>query len=269
MSHLFIRSALFVPGNRAERFAKALASGADAVIVDFEDAVAREDKAFAREQLATFLIAHADARLWVRINAAGDVEHEADLEFCGRHAGVIGVVLPKAETVAQIRRVAAIGKPLWPIIESAQGVLSIEQIAACAGVQRLTLGALDLALDLGLNPDSSGAQNLFDQARFALLLHSRIQGLAPPLDGIYPAFEDDVGLTQVMQRARDMGMGGAYCIHPRQVPVMHAALAPSAAEKAWAQRVIEAAGCGEAAFKVDGQMIDAPVITRARRLLAH
>ena len=268
MSRLFVRSALFVPGNRPERFAKALASGADVVIVDFEDAVAAQDKALAREQLAAYFNTHPEARVWVRINASATQEHEADLEHCRQHPGVVGILLPKAESAAQVSEVTALGKPVWPIIESAQGVLAIGAIASCRGVQRLTFGALDLALDLGLKAGSGGAEAVFDQTRYALLLHSRVNALEPPLDSVYPAFEDDAGLACAMQRVRDMGMGGALCIHPRQVPVVHAALAPSAEEMAWARRVVSAAECGEAAFEVDGAMVGAPVLGRARRLLS-
>lgn len=269
MSSHFVRTALFVPGSRLERFAKALACGADAVIVDFEDAVAPQDKPQARKHLAAFLAQHPDVRLLVRVNAAGHPEHEADLQLCREHSGVVGILLPKAESAAQVIHTAATGKPVWPIIESARGVLSLEHIAACSGVERLTFGALDLALDLGLNAQSAGAGSVFDQVRFALLLHSRVNGLKPPLDSVFPAFEDDAGLAEAMRRGRDMGMGGALCIHPRQVAVIHAALAPSAEEKAWAQRVIDAAASGAAAFEVDGQMVDAPVLGHARRLLAR
>ncbi|MNO41667.1 Citrate lyase subunit beta-like protein [compost metagenome] len=268
MSPLLMRTALFVPGNRPERFAKALASGADGVIVDFEDAVADADKPQARQHLAAFLAQHPQQRVLVRVNAAGHGEHEADLQLCRELPGVAGVLLPKAESAAQVQNAAATGKPVWPIIESARGMLALESIAACSGVARLTFGALDLALDLGFDAQSAGAVSLFDQTRFALLLHSRVNALAPPLDSVYPAFSDDAGLALAMRRSRDMGMGGALCIHPRQVPVVHGAMAASAEQRAWAQRVVEAAAGGAAAFEVDGQMVDAPVLGRARRILA-
>jgi (S)-citramalyl-CoA lyase len=268
MTHKLIRTALFVPGNRPERFAKALASGADAVIIDLEDAVPNADKAAARKHLADFILWQTDVRLLVRINAAGTAEHEADLDVCRQHPDVVAIMLPKAESAGQVEHVAASGKPVWPIIESALGMLSVGAIAACEGVQGLTFGALDLALDLGMKAASSAADSVFDQVRFAMLLHSRVNGLEAPLDSVYPAFSDDAGLTLAMQRARDMGLAGALCIHPRQVPVVHAALAPTAEELAWAQRVLAAAEGGEAALKVDGEMVDAPVIGRARRLLA-
>ncbi|WP_224792034.1 HpcH/HpaI aldolase/citrate lyase family protein, partial [Pseudomonas fluorescens] len=196
--HDLMRSALFVPGNRPERFAKALASGTDGVIVDFEDAVADQDKAMARTHLAAFLAQHPAVRLRVRVNAAGHREHEADLQLCREQAGVVGILLPKAESAAQVIHCEASGKPVWPIIESARGMLSLEHIAACSGVERLTFGALDLALDLGFDAQSAGSDAVFDQVRFALLLHTRVNALAPPLDSVYPAFTDDQGLAAAM-----------------------------------------------------------------------
>jgi len=263
-----MRSALFVPGNRPERFAKALASGADAIIIDFEDAVAEADKPRARQHLAAFLAQYPQQRVLVRVNAAGHAEHEADLQLCHELPGIVAVLLPKAESAAQVEHVYATGKPVWPIIESALGVLALESIAATSGVARLTFGALDLALDLGFNAHSIGAVNYFDQMRFALLLHSRGNGLATPLDSVYPAFMDDEGLAAAMFRGRDLGMGGALCIHPRQVAVLHRAMTPSAEEIVRAQRIVDGAACGMSVFEVDGQMVDAPVMSRARQILA-
>ena len=120
-----VRTALFVPGSRPERFAKALATDADAVIVDFEDAVEPALKAQARENLEAFLCANPDARVRVRVNAAGDPEQAADLELCGRLPGVIGILLPKAERAMQVRIAAACGKPVWLLIESARGLLAL------------------------------------------------------------------------------------------------------------------------------------------------
>ncbi|AYC34084.1 CoA ester lyase [Pseudomonas cavernae] len=265
---LYIRSALFVPGSRPERFAKALAVGADAVIVDFEDAVEADLKAQARLNLAAFLAANPDVRVWVRVNAAEHGEHAADLAFCREQAGVVGLLLPKAESAVEVRDAAATGKPVWPLIESAAGLLALGEIAACEGVQRLTYGGLDLGLDLGLSSGSEAASVIYDQTRFALLLHSRVNDLQPPLDTVYPAFDDEPGLAATIRRGRDMGLVGALCIHPKQVAVVHAALAPSAEELAWARRVVAGAATGAAAFKIDGQMVDAPVLGRARRLLA-
>ncbi|WP_263143449.1 CoA ester lyase [Pseudomonas sp. RIT-PI-AD] len=266
MSSHLLRTALFVPGSRPERFAKALASGADAVIVDFEDAVEEAQKRQARDNLEVFLDDQPDARVWVRVNMAGHAEHAADLEAC-RHPGVDGILLPKAESVEQVVRAAAIGKPLWPIVESARGLQELPAMARAAGVERLTFGGLDLGVDLGLAAGSAAAERILDQARFVLLLQSRLAGLAQPLDTVFPRIDDEAGLTRFARDAGAMGFAGMLCIHPKQVAVVHAALAPSADEVAWARRVVEGAEEGVGAFKVDGQMVDAPVIARARRIL--
>ncbi|MDH0745463.1 CoA ester lyase [Pseudomonas sp. GD03842] len=265
-----VRSALFVPGSRPERFAKALGAGADAVIVDFEDAVEEPLKRQARDNLGAFLQDTPHASVWVRVNAPEHAEHLADLAFCTQQAGVAGVLLPKVESAAHVVAVHATGKPVLPIIESAKGLLALEQIAHAPGVQRLSFGGLDLALDLNLNSGTEAARLFLDQARMAVQLHSRGADLAPPLDGVHPAIGDPEGLHRAIRHAYDMGYGGALCIHPAQVPVIHAALAPSAMDLAWARRVVDAsvAAKGAGAFQLDGQMVDAPVLLRAQRLLA-
>lgn len=267
MSQSIIRSALFVPATRPERIAKALASGADAVIVDLEDAVPESLKVEARANLETFLADNPAARLLVRINAPGHAGQAADIELCRRHAGVVGVLLPKVESATQVALAAASGKPVWPIIESAQGLLQLPAIARAEGVERLSFGGLDLGLDLGLASGTEAAERILDQARYSILLHSRAADLAPPLDSVFPAIQDQLGLKRATQDARDMGFGGLLCIHPSQLAVVHQALMPGAEELAWAQRVMAAGACGEGVFVVDGQMVDAPVLGRARRLL--
>ncbi|WP_273825921.1 HpcH/HpaI aldolase/citrate lyase family protein [Pseudomonas asplenii] len=267
MSSSIVRSALFVPGSRPERFAKALASGADAVIVDFEDAVEESLKRAARDHLGQFLADNPDVRVLVRVNAPEHAEHAADLAFCKRQPGVVGVLLPKVESAAQVAAVAAIGRRVWPIIESARGLLALAEIAGAGGVERLSFGGLDLALDLNLSSGSPAARFALDQARLALILHSRAAGLVAPLDGVHPAIDDPEGLQRSIRHAYEMGFAGALCIHPRQVAVIHAALAPGTEELAWARRVVDAGRDGAGAYQVDGQMVDAPVLLRARRLL--
>lgn len=270
MSRSIVRSALFVPGSRPERFAKALAAGADVVIVDFEDAVEEPLKRQARDNLANFLREAPQASVWVRVNAPEHREHAADLAFCAQQAGVAGVLLPKVETPAQVAAAWQAGKPIWPIIESAKGLLALPQIAHAEGVERLSFGSLDLALDFNLNSGTAAADLVLDQARMAVQLHSRGADLLPPLDGVFPAIGDPEGLQRAIRHARDMGYGGALCIHPKQVEVIHAALAPSAEDLQWARKVIagSAAANGAGAFQLDGQMVDAPVLLRAHRILA-
>ncbi|HAW62355.1 MAG TPA: CoA ester lyase, partial [Pseudomonas sp.] len=217
--------------------------------------------------LDAFLAANPAARLLVRINAPTHAEQAADLALCARHAGVTGVLLPKVESAVQVALAASCGKPVWPIVESARGLANLAEIADAQGVERLSFGALDLGLDLGLANGSAGAERMLDQARYALLLQSRLAGLAAPLDSVFPDIKNLEGLARAAADARDMGFGGLLCIHPSQVAVVHETLMPSPAELDWAQRILAAGASGDGVFVVDGQMVDAPVIGRARRLL--
>lgn len=263
------RSALFVPADRPERIPKALASGADAVIVDLEDAVAPDAKPAARRALAEFLAQAPADTVWVRINAADTDDFLEDLALCRDQAGVAGLVVPKAEHCRTLAQVSALGRPMIPLIESAKGVHGLPELAQVEGVALLSFGALDLGLDLGLEPHSGGGEWILDQARYQLVLHSRLAGLAPPLETVHPEFRDMQVVERAATRAAEMGFGGMLCIHPRQVEVVNDAFSPSAEQREWAERVIQAAERDAGASQVDGRMIDAPVIERARRLLAR
>jgi (S)-citramalyl-CoA lyase len=269
MSASIIRSALFVPASRPERIPKAIATGADRVIVDLEDAVQENIKEQARDNLERFLSENPDARILVRVNAPDHWAHAADLDLCRRHDGVIGILLPKTESAAQLCTAGSTGKPVWPIIESAKGLAALSSIASAQGVERLSFGSLDLGLDLNLTTGSCAAEEVLSHARYAVLLWTRVAGLAPALDGVFPSIADTTGLHAAVQFARDMGFGGALCIHPSQVAIIHQALKPNAEELHWARRIIEAAGSGEGVFVMDGQMVDAPVIARAQAILAR
>lgn len=269
MSISIVRSALFVPATRPERIPKAIATGADRVIVDLEDAVQENLKEQARDNLERFLGESPDVQVLVRVNAPGHWAHAADLELCRRHAGVVGILLPKAETPSQVTIAGRTGKPIWPIIESAKGLAALGAIAEALGVERLSFGSLDLGLDLNLTTGSRAAEEVLSHARYAVLLATRVAGLAPALDGVFASIQDTAGLHRAVQLARDMGFGGALCIHPSQVPIIHRALKPSPEELLWAQRIMEAASSGEGVFVLDGQMVDAPVIGRAQSILGR
>lgn len=263
-----VKSVLFVPGSRPERFDKAFATGADQVIVDFEDAVEEALKPQARQNLEQYLEQNPSACVMVRINAADHPEHTADLEFCKRTQGVGAVMLPKAESQAQLRAMNLTGKPLWPLIESAKGVLAIAEIAQVPGVERLTFGALDLGLDLGLKAGTRSAEKVMDQVRMTLLLESVNAGLAKPVDTVFADIANLDGLRQMASDGRDMGFGAMLCIHPSQVAVVNEVYSPTAAQIEWALKVVAAASTQSAgAFRLDGCMVDAPVIRQAKRLL--
>jgi len=264
------RSYLFVPADRPERYAKALASGADAVIIDLEDAVAASAKDSARESLAAWLDRGGETSgIVVRINDAASAAFDADLAIVGR-VGVAAVVVPKAESIGDLARVraAAPAAALLPLIETAAGIDRVREIAAAPGVQRLVFGSIDLQLDLGIEEGSDGSELL--AFRSALVLASRLAGVDAPVDGVSTAIDDAAALDADTRRARRLGFGAKLCIHPRQVATVHAAFAPSADELAWAERVVAAAAASSGgAVAVDGRMVDRPVLLRAQALLSH
>ncbi|MCZ7561058.1 MAG: CoA ester lyase [Burkholderiaceae bacterium] len=257
------RSLLFVPGSRPDRFDKAMAAGADAVVVDLEDAVAPADKDRAREALAAWL---APGRaVIVRINGADTGWFRDDLALCAR-PGVSAVMLPKAERADDIAALRAAGAAtVLPLVESAAGFAALAAIAGAPGVQRLAFGSLDFGVDLGMR-DALEDELLFFRSQ--LVLASRLAGLQPPVDGVSTAIDDAARLRDDALRARRLGFGGKLCIHPRQVADVNRHFAPTEAERAWAQRVLDAAAAsGGAAVAVDGKMIDKPVILRAQAIL--
>ncbi len=257
------RSYLFVPGNRPDRFAKALAAGADVVIVDLEDAVPPPDKVAAREHVGRWL--SPDHPVTVRVNAFGTEWFEADVGIC-RLLGVAGVMLPKAEHVRQLDAIrASLGEPmpLLPIVETALGLWHAEELARAPHVERLVFGALDFALDLQIEGDEG-----LSAFRSQIVLVSRVAGIQPPIDVPTTTFTDLERVRSDAARARRTGFGGKLCIHPAQIAPVHEAFAPTPDEVAWARRVLEAdAAASGAATVVDGEMVDRPVVARARAIV--
>jgi len=252
------RSYLFVPGNRPERFAKAYSSGADAIIIDLEDAVPPGEKAAARANAAEWVA--PERPVWVRVNGADTEWFHDDVTVCAA-PGVAGVVLPKAERVEDIR---SIGKPVLPLVETARGFWNVPALAHTPNVQRLIFGTIDFQLDLGINGE--GEELLYFRSH--LVLVSRIAGLLAPVDGITTAFDSPDPVRADTQRARRLGFGGKLCIHPKQVDIVNDCFGPTPEEKAWANRVVQAAAmAGGAAISLDGEMIDRPVVARALELL--
>lgn len=269
MPDLLPQTYLFVPGNRPERFAKALASGADRIILDLEDAVAPGDKAAARAAIAQWMASagEASAKVLIRINDAATDWHAQDLALAGSvQAGC--VMLPKCETAAQVAAVLVTlpeNATVLPLIETARGLMGLPGIAAASGVARLAFGALDYMVDLDI-PAGSLA---LDFAASQIAVASRAAGLASPVAGVTPAL-DAVRVGSDMAHARSLGFGAKMCIHPSQVAAVHAALVPNTQSLAWAERVLQAwrASSG-GALQVDGQMVDLPVVRQAERILAQ
>jgi len=262
-------TALFVPGDRPERFAKAAASGADVVIIDLEDAVTADNKAKALSS-ARESLAEGGVRALVRINPTETDTQESEiaallsLTTSGDH-GLLGIMLPKADNpriLAKLRERLPQELALVPLIESAAGLVQALELAKVPGTTRLAFGAIDYALDI----DASGEDRFLDHARSQLVLASRAAGIAAPLDSPCIDIQDTDRIADSARLAKKFGFGGKLCIHPRQLPAVAGAFVPTQAEVAWASSVVGAEG---AAVQVEGQMIDRPVTERAKRILAQ
>ena len=256
------RSYLFAPGHDEKLLHKVFDAGADAVILDLEDAVPPGRKDEARRKVAAALTSKP---AWVRINAAGTDWAAADLEAVSSSA--YGIRIPKVESVDDVRWVAqrAPGKPLLCAIESAKGVVAAQQIAAEPGVRHLALGGIDLQRDLGVG--SGGAP--LDYVRSHLVVASRAAGIAPPIDSVYPWIDDTDGLRRHCAVSRALGLFGKSAIHPRQLSIIHAEFGPTADDLRWASDVVEAfdAAHGAPVRLSGGEFVDLPVAERARALL--
>ncbi len=158
---------------------------------------------------------------------------------------------------------------MLPLLETALGVWNARALAQVPRVERLAFGSVDFQLDTGI----TGDQEELLYARSRLVLASRVASILPPVDSVTMALDDMTRLREDVARARRLGFGGKLCIHPRQVETINQGFAPTEAERAWARRVLEAAEATEAtgagALRLDGELIDRPVIERARSILAQ
>ena len=257
------RFPLFVPADRPERIPKAAAAGADGVIVDLEDAVAPDRKDAARAIPEGALDHGAGVAMLLRVNAAGTPWHDDDLLFAAG-AAVDGVVLPKAESAAGVEAVRSRlpeGRAVLALVETARGLHAAGEIAAAA--DRVLFGSIDYAEDIGCAHTRQAL--LF--ARCRLVEAARLAGRPPPLDGVTAALGRDDAVRDDAAHALELGFGGKLLIHPRQIGPARDAFRPDPASVDWARRVLAAEGGGAAV--IDGAMIDAPVVARARRILAR
>ena len=265
---------LFVPATRIDRVEKAFASGADAVIVDLEDAVAQTDKAQARAALKDYYDAQHEAKsyrpIWLRINQAGSAEFIKDLALCQQLPKLAGILLAKAEQAADIEKVyQQTGLSVIAVIENAIGLYRIDEMAKARGLIAFSYGFLDLCNDLQVQVGTASADIIANQIRYQLILTSKVHQLLAPIDSVYADFNDSKGLHKRVQLWSQMGMSGMLCIHPKQVDIVKQALQPTDSELEFAQRVIEEyERSGQAVFKVEGNMVDAPVIERSYQLLS-
>jgi citrate lyase subunit beta/citryl-CoA lyase len=253
---------LFAPGHNEKLLKKVFDAGADAVLLDLEDAVPPELKSRARSMVAEVA---ATRSCWVRVNKSMTEDCARDLAALA--ALVAGFRLPKVESGADVAWVAerAPNVALDCTIESARGVVAIHEIATAESCASISYGGLDLAADLGI--PGGDLETLF--ARSSMVLAARAAGKPPPSDGVHVFIDDEAGLRRETEAAHRLGFFGKSAIHPRQVPIINEIFTPSPKELAWASRVLPAfeASGGAATRLPDGEFVDLPVAERARRLL--
>lgn len=263
------RSFLFVPGDQPSKLAKARQSHADVLVADLEDAVAPAQKPSARRSVEQFLAAGAGGPIClVRVNDVSSPFFRDDIS-CLRELPIDGIVVPKAHP-STLADVDLGDLAVVAMVESAAGVRGAAELASDPRVVRLALGGVDLAAQLGLRARADGLQLL--AVRSQLVIDSAVAELPSPVDTPYLHFRDQDGLRAECRLVRELGLGAKACIHPAQIDVVHAAFAPTAEELTWAAAIVErfeqAAGVGQGVFVIDGAMVDAPVVARARGLLA-
>ncbi|AII10624.1 MULTISPECIES: HpcH/HpaI aldolase/citrate lyase family protein [Rhodococcus] len=256
------RSYLFAPGHNRKLVNKVFTAGADAVILDLEDAVPTQHKADARRIVAA---ATATTPAWVRVNAVRSTDCESDLDAVGATAA--GIRIPKVEDPTDVEWVTqrCPDVPLICAIETARGVLAAADIARTPGCTYLAMGGVDLRRDLRVADGAAPLQH----ARSHIVLAARAAGLPPPIDSVFAQLDDDAALTAEAEHSRDLGFFGKSAIHPAQLPAIHRVFTPSPDQLDWARRVLLAfEEAGHAALRMpDGEFIDAPVAARATDLL--
>jgi citrate lyase subunit beta/citryl-CoA lyase len=261
-------SYLFVPGDRPERFDKAADSGAHAIILDLEDAVAPDRKEMARAAVASWLGGRpaGGMRIVLRLNAADSAWYVDDLGVLGAPA-LSAVMLPKAQDAAVLAALTGRlrgDQVALPLVETVAGLDQARHLASVDKVERLVFGSVDFNADAGIGGDGEE----LNVARSLLVLASRLGGAKAPIDGVSLALTDTEALTADVLRARRFGFGAKLCIHPKQVAGVNAGFAPSTAEVQWATRVREAvAKDGLGAIAVDGKLVDKPVYALAQAIL--
>lgn len=273
-SPLLLRSLLFVPATRPDRFQKAFDSGADAVVIDLEDSVEPARKAEARRAAGEWLAAAPPLRAacFIRVNAPGFPWQDDDLRWLASvSARVDAVVLPKAETVSAILDVAdaARGRRVLPLLETARGILHASEIlSARAEIPAVLFGAEDLTAELGIPRTLDGDELLY--ARSRVVLAAATIG-ADAIDAVWVHLAPADALLADARRAKALGFRGKMAIHPDQVAIINQAFSPSSEEIAAARGLVEAderaRAAGDGVFRFNDQMVDAPVIKRAKRVL--
>lgn len=261
-----VRSALLVPALQLDRLSTSFIEGADALVVDLSEAVTPQSKYDARSVAKAFLDARRSGCFWLRVNVE-DTEFSQDLQLC-RHPHVSGIVVPRAFFGGVLGRLGEIEKAVYPVIETARGLVDVSRIAELSHVKSLIFGGADLLCDVGISQTASAAKTVVEVFQTELVVRSAAAGLAPPIDALHESGGDLAGLEQAARRACEMGFQGKLCDQPSQVAVVRSAFAPRAEDVNWARGVLsEAQGHDRGVFMHQGRMVDTPVLDRARRII--
>jgi len=275
-----VRSMLFIPGNNPAMLQNADVFGADAVIIDLEDAVSIQEKDAARILVKAYLesIDHPPMKIYIRINGLDTTDYEKDLQSVVTDQ-IDGIVLPKAKVCDVERLLTLLYKiesethmqkiiGIIPIVESAKSVLEIEKLAALSRIQGMLLGAEDLSADMELMRTITGTEIEYPRARMAFACKAyKIDAIDTP----FTDTSDNLGLIADCQKAQNLGLNAKAAIHPNQLETIHDVFSPSLQRIEWAKRVLKAAkkadDQGLGVFSLDGKMIDKPIIERATKIM--
>ncbi|NNH01883.1 CoA ester lyase [Acinetobacter sp. ANC 5414] len=258
------RSYLFVPANRVERFEKALNTGADAVIIDLEDAVPVELKVSAREMLKQWLVEHPEYQVLIRVNAKQTTWFAEDIQLA-KFDNVSAIVLPKTESAADLEAIIQLRNiAIYPLIETPLGVANVREIATAVATRALMFGSIDFQLEMNMQ----GSYHELLYFRNEIVLASRLANIEAPIDGVTVDFKDTALIQLETEQAKNLGFAGKLCIHPNQVELVNQVFSPTATEIEWATRVLQTVDAAQGqAVSLNGKMIDLPVILKAQQIL--
>lgn len=267
-----LRSFLFVPGNNEKLIIKALNSSSDAVIIDFEDAVALNAKDDARAIALRSSFKSRNKPLYIRINSTKSSFFSEDLVLISK-ANIDGIVLPKCEDADEILKVILINKrnlDIIPLIESAAGLLNLKEISkASKNISRFAFGAIDYTLDIGAKYTKDGLELLYPRSYMVII--SKVLGLLPPVDTVFPDLKDEANLKNETEHIKNLGMFGKLAIHPKQISLINEIFTPTEDEIENARKIVDAFNTSEkqgiASIKLDNHFIDYPVYKKAQLLL--
>ncbi|PAF41794.1 CoA ester lyase [Helicobacter sp. 11S02629-2] len=262
-----MKSLLFVPASREDRFKKAFSTKASSIIFDLEDTVNEAGKSKARENIERFARDNKDEKFFVRINSFESSSHKDDLKLLDSiKPSLKGIMLPKADNKDEIE---SLEYKVLALIESALAVYSLESLIRARNLLALSIGLLDLSLDLSLE-EGCGKDFILDSIKVKMVVLSKAFNLAKPINGVYARFDDKTGFKKECDKVRSMGFGGALCIHPMQVEIVNDTYLRGAKELAWAKEIVRLAELHDnSVFSFEGAMIDLPVILRAKALLGE